>query len=128
MLKNILVIVTKNSVEDRRFLTGPVPEHGIHRRRVNNFIRIEDMPGVPAVLDLFKQFVVVAANHLLNKFSAKPPVTMFAAERTLVFFYQSGNIRCDGTEHLVAFFRFQVDDGPKMYLPRAGMGIVNGMK
>src|SRR5258705_12918757 len=114
MLQHVLIIVSKDCIELWSFLSGRIPEHGIHRGRVHNFVRVENILRVPAFLDGLEKFIIMITYHLFYKLASQPAIPMFSAQRALVFFYQPGYFCSDGTEHLVSFFRLEVDNGSQM--------------
>src|SRR5687767_11345131 len=58
MLENILVLKTEDRFKSRSLLARRIAQHRIHRRRVYNFIRVENSPGVPGMLYFPQQLVI----------------------------------------------------------------------
>src|SRR5258708_227187 len=99
MLQHVLVIVSKDCIEVWCLLSGRIPEHGIHRGSVHNFVRVENILRVPAFFNGLEKFIIMITYHLFYKLASEPAIPMLPAQRALVFFYQPGNFCSDGAEH-----------------------------
>src|ERR1035438_2799994 len=103
MLQDILFGKTEDRFECRHLTARFIAQHRVHRGRVHDLARVEDALGIPTGLDLPKEPVILFPYHLPDELAAQPSVAMFAAERAFVFFYQGGDLLCDGAEQLIAF-------------------------
>src|ERR1700749_4838087 len=128
MLQHVLIIISEDGIEMRRLLTGRIPEHGIHRGCIYNFIRVENIQRIPAFFDDPENFVVMIAYHFFYKLTTQPSVTMFSAQRALIFFYQVRNFCGNCTEHPVSLFSFEIYNGSKMNFSGPCMCVMNRMQ
>ena len=64
-------------LENRIVVTGMNPQGAVHRRRIDDLTRIENIPGIPALLHLFDQFEIVSPEDDRNKFPPEPSIAVF---------------------------------------------------
>ena len=128
VLEDILAVEPEDCRERRGLLARLVPEHGIHRRGIDDLAGVENILRVPGSFNLPHELVILFADHLRDELAAKPTVAVLAAEGAAVFLDEGGYFDGDGAEEFVAFLCFQVDNGSQMKLAAAGVGIVDGVQ
>src|ERR1700743_161178 len=128
MLQDILVIKSEKGREGGCLLSRLITQHTVHGWRIDDLAGVENIRGVPHPFDLLEQTIISFAHHLRDKFTPQPAVSMFPAERALVFLDEDGYFLCYGPEKPVAFGGLQVKYRPQMDLPAPGMRIMYGVQ
>ena len=76
----IIGVVFAKYFRDGILLVDIETQHAVHRQRVDYFMHVEDLIGVPTVLEVLHQSIDFISIEQLDKLAAKPSVAMLTAE------------------------------------------------
>ena len=117
----------EHRVAVRLAFAGHDPQRRVHRRRVDDFSRIQNPLRVERPLHALEQGIALGAHHRADEFAAEPAVTVLAGETAAVFLHERRHVGGDITEHLQAGRRAQVEERPQVQLTRSSVGVVDAV-